>query len=357
MAKIAIISQNVNPQVLALAEGLLNQRHDVRLITSYASDIPPISQLEILACFKKWNWLEALQLIPRLLKNPPDVFHFVIQDSSEKPKIAHHLIQQFARSAQRACVVTLGTAKIEFNSFKFFRSTDFLKGSHSLIVPSREVLMYLKRKALIAADAKTEVILPFRINSSNSADAKTELKALTEQCLKWQPYLLIPSQPKKQIVEALLAMTKKLGLRLIFIGERSERVFTDLRLNTLSNPSPLALEVLTQHARAVLVATHEYETAELMSWQKYCSAYSVPMIAHRRQCEMIPGLCLQDKNGFILEQVYDDLKRLLDLNPQLQIRNFIKPRDQLTPIDQSLNEINRLYASSIVRANERARTR
>ncbi len=348
MAKIALITRKITPQVLALARGLLSQRHEIQVITSYRTEFNIESEsalnIEILAYFKKWNWLETIRLIPRILQRPPDIFHFIFENNEDRAQTAHQILSQLALRLRRSTVVTVGNSAVDSKSW---HKSSFLNSCQALIAPSREKLMYLKRQGLIDKHVKTEVILPLPIHEVALVESSSEQKTIYDQCQKWKPYILVPSQPRKKIVDQLVELVQGTGLKLIFIGSRSERVFADLRFTCLANPSSIELETLTQHAKAVMLATHEYEPAELMQWQKVCSKYQTPILALRRQVEIVPGLCQHEKNGFVLDHLAEDFRRILATNPKLQIQNYLRRSDLLTPLDQSLNNINRLYVSAM----------
>jgi hypothetical protein len=344
MAQIALISKGLSPQVLALAKGLRSQRHDVQIITSFKAALDSTEDLQILSYFKRWSWFEAAKLLPRFVGRSPEVFHFFFE-GDEKAEGAHWLLASFAHQLKKAVVISLGTAKIETSRWQ---KKGFLKNGKTVIVPSREKLMYLKRQGLIDDTVTSEVILPFA-TASSAPPPSGGLQNLHDLIEKWQPYLVIPAHPEKKAVEELLQQTKTTGLRLLFLGERSNKLYSDLRCISLSQPSEEELQLLIRESQALLLAAHHFEPTELMKWQRLAVDSQTPLIVHRRQTEVLPGLCLHGRNGFVLENIDEDFRRLLQSPTQLKLLQYQAPIESQTPSDHSLNEVNRLYMRALAR--------
>jgi hypothetical protein len=352
MAQIALISKKISPQVVALARGLRSQRHEVQILASHKAtvsltanqnlDLP--EDIQVLGYFKKWNWFEAARLLPRFLGRSPEVFHFIFE-GNEKVEGAHWLLSSMAQQLGKAVIISLGTAKIET---KRWQKNGFLKNNKTVIVPSREKLMYLKRQGIIDDSVTSEVILPFATPNSSSV-ASGSLNQFQELTEKWRPYLIIPAHPERKAVENLIRQVKSPGLRLLFLGERSEKLYSDLRCISIGQATEDELLLLVEKSQAVLLAAHAFEPTELMRWQRLAVLTETPLVVHRRQVEALPGLCLQGRNGFILENIQEDFHKLLQNHPRLEIAQYQAPVESQSPSDYSLNEVNRLYIRALAR--------
>lgn len=340
MAKIALISRTLNPQVLSLAQALHHQGQEIQLITSKEQGRIENFEFSILAYFKKWSALEFIWFLPRFLKNSPEIFHFIFEESHEAPSVAHVLLLRLAETLGKVRVSSLGEIKI--NSKKWQQSR-FLKTCQAISVPSREKLMFLKRQDLIEAHAICEVVLPLT-ESCHWSSAEQQLDH--EQIRKWGPFILIPALPDYQHVE-LFAEICASALRPVFIGERSARLFADIRCTCVPPLAPESLRKVLTSCRAICLASHAYSVSELMLWQSYAEEYSLPLLVHRRQTEALPGLCLHEKNGFIIDNLGEDLRRIISQNPNLYLSGYQKRDASQITLDQSLNQLNRLYIQAL----------
>lgn len=341
MAQIALITKTLNSQVLTTAKGLSEQRQEVLVITGADQVVPSNYDFQVLTFFKKWNGFEAARLIPRLLTTVPQIFHFFFESEAEIPTWAHWTLGSFAKNLRRSVIVSFGGGKIDS---KNWRRNRFLRMSHTVIAPSREKLMQLKRAGLIGENVLSEVVLPF---PEVEADAQESSESAVDFLNHWQPFVLVPSQAESPVVHLLSEAFQATGHRLVFLGPRPESLYADLRCLTIGHPSEYQLKKIAQMSSAILLAFHEYEPVELMRWQQLAAQLERPLIVLQKQIELLPGLCLHEKNGFVLGNLKDDFRRLLHNNPNLEITRFESHLTRTTPSDQSLNEVSRLYARTL----------
>lgn len=341
MASIALIAKKISPQVLETAKGLYQHRNEVKIISSHNQKPNGIYEFQILTYFKKWSLLEALRLIPKILLHPPDVFHFFFEDESDSATAAHWALLSFAQSLNKATVVSLLGKKIHSKNWRY---NPFLKFSKAITVPTRERLMYLKRRKLISPENLNEVILPLQ-------EPLIELKFHDEELSHFlktiQPYIFVPTHPLLEFLQQLQIITQNTDYNILFLGPRTKNLRRFKRFYAVNIENPFALEQIAMSARCILLAFHEFDLSELMNWQYLSHKVEVPLIVRGQQIEVLPGLCLQDKNGFIIQKDALSLHKLLLNNPELKIQAFYKNKALLPSVDHSLNELSRLYAKAL----------
>jgi hypothetical protein len=340
MATVALICQKISPQVLLTAKGLAEQKNEVLIITSFQEKPKEVLNVQVLSYFKKWSATEALKLIRKIFFRPPQVFHFFFHDENESATRAHWILLSFAESLNRATVVSLLGKKVRSQNWRF---NPFLKFIRAVTVPTRERLMYLKRRNLIQKNKLTEVILPLHQDlpevSAQNDDLETFLNSI-------QPFLFVPAPPRLDYLEFLNESLGGSPFRVLFLGARTKNLSQFKRFFSISDDQINHLSWIIKKSSAVLLAHHEFAINELMMWQSMSQTHGTPLIVKAQQTEMLPGLCLHEKNGFVLESNKWAFKFLLQKRSDLSISNFLKNQENLPSTDQSLNELSRLYVKA-----------
>lgn len=376
MAKVAVLSRTITSQTLGFAQALKMQRHEVILITSQdsalnANELALSEEIEfpVLRCFQDWSALEAIKHFPKLLTHGIQVWHFVFSDCElDQPHGAHFAIAQLAKVVPHSVVATSFFDSV-FNVPKW-QITPFLKSNDIVTTADRESLMYLKRKNRLNTKSSLEVLPPTMIQSqfthNSQLDIDTDLQRLATAR---KPYLLVANErlPKFDW-DYVLSQTN-----LIILGPRPNNLWIENFWNErssqqdkqLSDPllieqkisysgkhlSENTLRFLLQNSIGLLTAFDDLSAVELMNWHRLCQKTQTPVLAHPRQVEALPGFCVHDRNGFVLESGIHSLKVLLSRNNEL---NLAQPQFELIRADISdsiLNEISRMYARRLTSQN------
>lgn len=353
MAKIALISSQLTPQTLGLAQSLQFHRHEVLIITSFGEPVPDGLNLQVLRYFKSWSAFEAIKFFPHLLGHAPDVWHFVFASQTQHqnlPKTGHWVLAQAAKALPRRVVaVSFYESLFEVAARKVI---PMLKVADIVTTATREQLMFIKRRSWLKSYCETEVLPPFVLNS-NSPSKEAIDQDLVKLMNSMQPYLVIPSErlPSKLSEDPQFESFLK-SKNLIICGSRQTMRFKTLGLKNSpsqvafvgSNLSDATLHRLLEKSQGLLTAFDHFSAVELLNFHRVCQQTHTPILATARQAEALPGMCVHGKNGFIIDNGLRSLVQLLDNNPQLST-----PADQYHSIssdltDSALNELNRLYS-------------
>ena len=353
MAKIALITEHITPQVLGLAQALQFHRHEIMLITSYDEEVPENINYQVLRFFKTWSAFEAIRFFPRLLGQAPDVWHFVFSSPDHKPalpKTAQYILAQLAKALpRRVLAASFYDSLFEIPGRKV---APMMKIVDIVTTATREQLMFIKRKSWLKNFSETEVLPPFVVTAATLADASLD-QDLSRLLNSMSPYLLIPNERINQNLQddaLLLAFLKQ--KKLIVCGSRPMMKIKQLGLQS-SHPEiafvgrqilDSDMHSLLKNSQGLLIAFDDFSAIELLHFHHLCQQTKTPILANPRQAEALPGLCLHGKNGFILDQGLRSLNLLLAENPNLA--TVADDYHLLTTdlADSALNELNRLYS-------------
>lgn len=379
MAKVAILSRTITAQTLGFAEALRMQRHDVIIITSQDSALSETElsdsyldediSFPILRCFSEWSALEAVKNFPKLLMHGIQVWHFVFSDCDvDQPRGAHFTLAQMAKVVPNS-VVAASFFDSVFHVPKW-QITPFLKANDIVTTADRESLMFLKRKKRLNNKSSIEVLPPTISQTSKPRstlnDVDTDLKRLAHAR---KPYLLLANERLPRFDwDYVLSQ-----VHLIVLGARPQQFWLEEFLRQygsndkkqLSDPQLLeqkvsytgkhlsdgSLQYLLQNSLGLVTAFDDLSPVELMKWHRLCQKTKSPVLAHPRQVDALPGFCVHDRNGFVLESGIHSLKVLLSRNNDLQLAH---PQFDLIRADISdsvLNEISRMYARRLTSQN------
>ncbi len=343
MAKIALISENWTEPIEALAKSLKEQKHEVLFVTGRNTLIENTLDLQVLAYFKNWTAWEAIKLFPRLLSNPPEIWHFIFTNPQvEKPKSAHWAIAGLARSLpHRAVAASLYGSVLAVKDFSW---KPFFRLCHFVTLGTRESLMSFKRRGFLTHHSAMEVLPPLL----RTAEATDSAKILSDQVDRLtralHPYFLIFSDR----LPSELKQGKWLSpYRLLVLGTRSKSIslphcfFLSEKLNAQE------LELLAKKSKAILVAFDDLSLLELIRIHNIAISTGAYLIVNPRQIELYPGLCIHKKTGWVIEPRIEDFKRLLNENPSLTLP--LAKWNELIPnsIDSTMNELHRLYTQAL----------
>lgn len=345
MAKVALITQKITPEVLGLAQALKMHRHDLMLITSASEIVPDNLGFPVLTFFKRWSGLEALQFFPRLLGQAPDIWHFVFSESSEKPKMAHWMLAQFARALPRRVVAS--TFYDSLLDLPATRLSAFVKACDIVTTGTRESLMYLKRRGWLNRFAETEVLPPFITHQPawEEQEIDSDIHSLSQSI---QPYLVIPSERLPDLEwKSIMGQ-----MNLVVCGSRPEGPIKPLGFKDVPvgiyyvghRLSDAQMVQLLRGSKGLLAAFENFSVIELLHLHRLCTTAKTSILGTARQTEALPGFCLHGRNGFVMDQSLKSLKLLLQDNQNLELSQAQFEHIRLDLTDSALNELNRLYS-------------
>jgi hypothetical protein len=337
VAKIALITQTLSPQALGLAQALQFHRHDVTLITSYHESVPDNLGFPVLTYFKSWSVLEALKFFPRILGQAPEIWHFVFSDrETDKPMAAQWLLAQLARALPRRVIAASFYESLLHMSK--FRMIPMLNCCDIVTTATRESLMYLKRRSWLPKFCETEVLPPFLHSESASNDVSLDqdLKQLLNTA---DPYLLVPSEKLGDLDwEQILGK-----VQILVCGRRPSGKTVPGVYYIGHSLSDFQFKEVLKNSIGLLTAFEDFSLIELLRFHRLCQETKTPVIANMRQTEALPGYSVENRNGFVLNQI-SNLRQLISENPRLELQSphFETARSELA--DSALNELNRLYS-------------
>lgn len=334
MAKIAVITKDWNESARALALSLHQCRHDVTVITSKNLRIEETFPFPVLTAFKTWSSKEVLGFFPRFLGQAPEVWHFVFTDpQSERPGAGHWLLALLAKSLPRRVIA----ASLFSGVTQSWRWAPFLKMCDITTLPTRESLMHMKRRGRLNPEAELEIFPPLLLGQTSTESAPhSELESLIENL---GSYLIIPSDrfpegPEWDFVEDFH--------RFVILGPRrwQQKKRTYISHSLLESQ----LERLLLSSKALLIAFSDLSPTELMRCHQWAEKTGKPVIASPRQAEALPGLCVHQKTGWVLDRGIDSLRTLLLENPDLNLPPWEHRPRSYSLMDSCMNELNRLYS-------------
>lgn len=339
MAKIALITKRLTPTSLGLAKALHFQRHEVLLITSAFEAVPDGLPFQVLSFFKSWSTLEALRFFPRLLSQSPRVWHFVFTDlAEEKPTQAEWILARLAKAIpQRVVAASFYKGLI---SAQKWRLKAFVSSLDLITTGTRENLMYVKRQGWLGNFAECEVLPPLdNLNATFSHEEPDEDVHRLSQNLK--NYLVLPCEKLNTRIDWQQITAH---FPLIVLGARPAKASPSNIYYVGDGLSQGDLLHLLKHSSGLLTAFDEFSEVELMNFHDLCSESQTATIANLRQREALPGFCVPQRNGFVLDRELHSFRQLIHENPDLRLAqpNFEKKQWHLA--DSALNELSRLYS-------------
>ncbi|MCE3010116.1 MAG: hypothetical protein LW875_05845 [Proteobacteria bacterium] len=333
MARIALVSKKWSSSLETLALSLHQSRHEVLVITSQGEAPTHSFPFQILSYFQTWSSFEAIQFFARFLNQAPEIWHFVFSDpDQERPTLGMHALAAMAKSLPRRTIATSLFGPVT----QSWRWKAFLSMADLATCPTRESLMHLKRKNRITRLTETEVIPPMtKLMSADSSHNQEELMRLTQSL---GSFLLVPSDRFPEGAEWDLIEDHH---RLLICGARRWHQSKRTYLHQTLSDSDLSL--VMDKSKAVLIAFSDLDPSELMRIHQLAEKTKTPVIAHPRQAEALPGLCVHRKNGWVLDRGLDTLRQILLENPSLNLAPWESTNTAYTLIDSCVNELNRLY--------------
>lgn len=366
MAQIVLISKHINATSWQLAQALLSQQHDVTLLTSYGEFVENNNGVQIMAYFKKWSLGEALRMIPRLIALQPQIIHLLLEE--DQLNAAQILLSTFAKS-HPSCVLTTSLLNIRKGLGRQNPARYLIEESDIVTCPTVEALGHL-RGLNVRSSRQGRGILPpvLDLNDQNSTDViegGSEARLFTQ--LEGEKYFVIPFRetsfdPHSDYFQRLKLLVEKHRVVLwgsyahwslrerkkmaawmdSFEGGDRWQVTGDIPLH-VSRP-------LLRGSEAFVLAGQSFSPVEMTEYYLRAIQAKTTLILDSQQTGVHSDLWKNTENCWILEESYlrRDLIKLL-ARPHLGLPESLS--DQLAAdrqmIDNSLNELNRLYTRAL----------
>lgn len=342
MAKIALISHTASTQSLGLAHALHLQRHEVIFITSRDQIIDEQVPFKVLTFFKSWSLLEALRFIPRLISHAPDILHIVISEKNPKEtSVAILALASFVKSLPNRLVAL--TSYGSPSKKQRFILKPLLRLCDIVTFGTREVLMFHKRNGDLKQNGVTEVLPPLidfaPANMTLEESSSQDLAKLTS---KLNPFFVIPT--------SLLNLEENWNdfnssYNFIVLGPRPDRKTSEKYFFVGENLKSAELEYLLKASSGIYIASESFSVLELMKFRGWSLHFSLPVFANQRQNEAVPGICVHDRNGWLISNL-THFEQLLKSKTRPKIETTATSDNRSTLVDSTLNELSRLYAKA-----------
>ena len=207
--------------------------------------------------------------------------------------------------------------------------------------------LLLKRRGWLNRSAETEVLPPFVVQSHHWEETSidVDIHNLSESL---KPFLVIPSEhlPEVDWTPVLSHMN------IVVCGPRPEKTLRSLGFKDLPQGiyyvghrlEEAQMVQLLKSSRGLLTAFESFSVIELLHFHRLCTFAKIPILGAPRQTEALPGFCLHQRNGFVIDPSLKNLKQLLLENSQLELVQPAFEHIRLDLTDSALNELNRLYS-------------
>ena len=337
MAKIALITDSVNPLVESLASALDHQKQDVTVVTSRLAIEKLPSHIRGIAPFKKWTAFEAMRSLPTLLSQNFDVWHFLFTSPQSRPTAAHWILASMARSLPQKVIAGSFSSPENLRGFGDGR---FLSMLDLALFSNRSFLMQAKRQYSLGSHTLTEVVPPLEgLNPQSDFKIREE----THRFLKGlRPYLVLPD------LQDGPTWLENSPMDFVVLRPHPRRGSSHPHIFYTGELFPSERDLFLQNSRALCLLFGDYSVLELQRFHQWSEQMQKPLIVNRYQTEVWPGLCWHLKSGWVLEDGNDPLRELLIENPKLELPQKFENYTRRELVDSTLNELLRLYQRCFV---------
>lgn len=366
MAQIVLISEHINATSWQLAQALISQQHDVTLLTSYGESVENNSNIQIMAYFKKWSLLEAVRLLPRLLALQPQIVHLLLEE--DRLNAAQILLSTFAKSHPSA-VLTTSLLNIRKGLTRQNPARYLIEESDIVTCPTVEALGHL-RGLNVRSNRQGRGILPpvLDLNNQNSMDViEGDNEARLFMQLEGEKYFMLPFReasfnPESEYFQRLKILVSK--HRVVLWGSYShwslrERKKMAAWMDSLPGGNrwqvtgdiPLHISrPLLRGSEAFVLAGQSFSPVEMTEYYLRAIQAKATLLLDSVQAGVHSDLWKNGENCWILEESYlrRDLLKLL-ARPHLGLPESLSEQlaEDRQVMDNSLNELNRLYTRAL----------
>lgn len=362
MAKIILVSKQINSTSWQLAKALKSQQHEVVLMTSYG-EIPTDESngIEIMAYFRRWSALEALRLLPGLLGLNPQIFHLLLEE--DRMNGAQIILSTFARS-HPTCVLTTSLLHIKHGLTRQNPVRYLIEESDIITCPSVENLGQL-RGLNVRSTRQGRGILPpvldLKLRPQTAASDEEVLRLVDS--LTQESYVVIPFRETKFKPSAdsfLRLRTIAAKYKVVLWGSYSHWSLRDRKRfaswmdlhhcgGRWAVTGEIELEIsrkLLQKCTAFVLAGLTLTPIEMTEYILRAIQSHAVLVLDSKQVGIHADLWKNGVNCWVLqfEQLQKDLIKLL-AKPHLKLAETLSEQfsQERHLMDSSLNELNRLY--------------
>lgn len=332
MAKIALIAEELNSVSLAFGLSLHQQMQDVLFLTSANAEFSQVPKFPIMTPFRNWSFFEGMRALPQVTTWNPDVWHFLFTSENFKTRPAHWVLSSFASALPGK---TLAVSFFSANQVKTMTDRAFLRFFDLRTFGSRSHLMRVKRQASLGHRGINEILPPVEYFDPREADRiRPEIERLSQNL---SPFVLMPDPPSPHLDPNLF---RNRGMEVLLLSDRFKSKTPFYYSGRLSWAER---EFLMKNARALVLAGCDLSVIELRRFHELAERTETPLVVTQFQNEVLPGLCMHQKSGWILDQGVASLTSLLDSNPKLELAKGFAGVSRFELTDSTLNELLRMY--------------
>lgn len=332
MARIALIAEELNSISLAFGLSLQQQMQDVLFLTAANPQFSQVPQFPIMTPFRHWNFFEGLRVLPQVTAWNPDIWHFLFTSENFTTKSAHWVMASFASALPGK---TLAVSFFSNNQIKTMTDRAFLRFFDLRTFGSRSHLMRVQRQTSLTFKGINEILPPLEhADPTEVQRVRPEIEKLQENLT---PFVLMPDPPSPQFDPGLF---RNRGMEVLLLSDRFKSRSAFYYTGSLSWAER---EFLMRKSRALVLVGCDLSVIELRRYHELAERTETPLVVSQHQNDLLPGLCLHQKSGWILDQGLAGLPNLLDSNPKLELAKEFAgvSRHELT--DSTLNELLRMY--------------
>lgn len=367
MAKIILVSQKITATSWQLAQALRSQQHEVVILTSHGEEpLGELHNIEFMAYFKTWSWLEGLRIIPGLFGLQPQILHLVLEE--DQMSSAQMILSTFAKS-HPSCVLTTSLLHIRRGLRRSNPVRYLIEESDIITCPTVETLGQLRGLNVRATNQGRGILAPaldFREQSSaDSSSDDSEARLLKD--LESEPYFVVPFRAPRFNPESehlirirTLAQKHKVVLWGSYshwtLRERKQfaawmaRFHCDQQWVLTGSMSTALSRALLEGAEAFVLAGQKFTPVEMTEYYMRAIQSQAVMILDSRQTSVHSDLWKNTVNCWVLnhENIQRDLVQLL-ARPHLHLPEVLSEQRAQSShlIDSTLNELNRLYNKAL----------
>lgn len=331
MAKIALITDEINPISLGFASSLRQQNQEVLFLSSDRNAYSQVPTFTLMTPFKDWSLLEGLRALPHLTAWNPDIWHFLFTGENARARGAHWALAAFASALPQKTLVASFFAN---QRLKSLADRAFLRLFDLRTFASRSHLMRVKRIARVNRGLN-EVLPP--IESAEFPDTRRVRDEIERLAEVLYPFILMPDPPPAGFDPQLL---RSRGIEILLLSDRFKFHSNFFYTGPLGWAER---RYLLEKSRALILAGCDLSVVELRRFFELSEQTQTPLMVSQYQNELLPGLCHHERSGWVLERGWESLGAILDTNPRLELKKDFSGLSHMELTDSTLNELLRMY--------------
>lgn len=365
MAKIILLSRKVTPTAWQLAQALRSQQHDVTFLTSYGENIDDTNGVEFMAFFKKWSVFEGMKIMPILFGLQPNIMHVVLEEDRMNP--AQMVLATFARSHPN-CILTTSLLNVRRGLGRRNPVRYLIEESDIITCPTVETLGQL-RGLNVRSLRQGRGILPPVLDLQNHLPETwiEEDEIRLQESLAGEKYFVLPFReprfkPESDNFVRIRTLAQK--HKVILWGSYAHWSLRDRkkfarwmeqfecseRWHVTGEISPSLNHVLLKNSEAFILAGQKFSPAEMTEYYLRGIQAKAVIVLDSAQAGLHTSLWRNAVNCWILDthHLQAQLVKLLGKNslalPEVISENLAEDKHL---IDNSMNELNRLYTRAL----------